>query len=258
MTAPAQLPTYRADGPEDAPVLVLGPSLGTTHDVWAAQVPALARGRRLIRYDLPGHVPDAPIPEKPITMDDLADGVLALLDSLDVREFSIAGVSLGGAVAATTAVRAPDRVERLALCCTSARFGDPEPWNERAEQVRGDGLEPMVDTLIGRWFTAPFAADRPQPVQNVVEMLHGVDPEGYARCCEAIAAYDLRDRLGDISAPTLVVAGADDPSTPVDHAQALADGIPGARLTVVPAAAHLANVQFPALVTEAIIGHLDG
>lgn len=258
MTAPAQLPTYRADGPEDAPVLVLGPSLGTTHDVWAPQVPALARSRRLIRYDLPGHVPDAPIPKKTITVDDLADGVLALLDSLGVQRFAIGGVSLGGAIAATTAVRAPDRVDRLALCCTSARFGDPGPWNERAEQVRADGLEPMVDTLIGRWFTAPFAADHPEPVRDIVDMLHGVDPEGYARCCEAIAAYDLRDRLGDIAAPTLVVAGADDPSTPVDHAQVLADGIPGARLTVVPAAAHLANVQFPALVTEAIIGHLDG
>lgn len=258
MSASALLPSYRADGPEGAPVLVLGPSLGTTHDVWAPQVPALVRTHRVIRYDLPGHVPDAPVPGAPVTVDDLADGVLALLDSLGVRRFAIGGVSLGGAIAATAAVRASDRVERLVLCCTSARFGDPEPWHERARQVRRAGLAPMVDTLIGRWFTGAYAADRPEPVREVVTMLHGVQPEGYARCCEAIAAYDLRDRLSRITAPTLIVAGADDPSTPPDHARVLEEGIAGARLTVVPDAAHLANVQFPGPVTDAMTAHLGG
>lgn len=256
MSQPA-IPYHRVDGPEDAPVLVLGPSLGTTHDMWAPQLAALTGSWRVVRYDLPGHVPDAPVPPEPITMDDLADGVLALADSLGVRRFAVGGVSLGGAIAATAA-RAADRVDRLVLCCTSARFGDPEPWHVRAATVRRDGLDPMVDTLIGRWFTGAYAADRPAPVRRIVDMLHGVAPEGYARCCEAIAGYDLRDRLTGITARTLVIAGADDPATPVEHARVLADGIPGARLTVVPDAAHLANVQHPEAVTAEIVTHLTG
>ena len=159
-------------------------------------------------------------------------------------------------IAATTAVRAPGRVERLVLCCTSARFGDPGPWHERAETVRTRGMAPMVDPLIGRWFTGAYAAGRPEPVRRVVDMLHGVDPAGYARCCEAIAGYDLRGRLAGITAPALVIAGADDSSTPVEHGRVLADGIPDARLAVVPDAAHLANVQRPEAVTAEIVAQL--
>lgn len=251
-------PPYRVDGPADAPVLVLGPSLGTTHDVWAAQLPELSASWRVIRYDLPGHVADGLRPDATPSVDELADGVLALLTDLGVRSFAIGGVSLGGAIAATTAVRAPERVERLVLSCTSARFGEPGPWRERATTVRENGLAPMVETLIGRWFTGDYARDRPEPVQRVSDMLHGVDAEGYAWCCEAIAAYDLRDRLPEITAPALVIAGADDPSTPVDHAETLAHGIPGSELLVVPGAAHLANVQRPEVVTPAITGYLAG
>jgi len=247
---------YRADGPEDAPVLMLGPSLGTTHDVWEPQLEALTRTHRVIRYDLPGHTPGAPVPPDPVSVADLADDVLALADSLGVGRFAVGGVSLGGAIAATAAVRAADRVDRLVLCCTSARFGDPEPWRERAALVRSKGMEPMVDTLIGRWFTGAYATGRPEPVRRVVDMLNGVDPAGYARCCEAIAGYDLRDRLAGVTARTLVIAGADDPSTPVEHARVLAEGIPGARLAVIPEAAHLANVQRPEAVTAEIVAHL--
>ncbi|HEY3685875.1 MAG TPA: 3-oxoadipate enol-lactonase [Streptosporangiaceae bacterium] len=249
-------PCYRVDGPDDAPVLVLGPSLGTTHDVWAPQMPALAASWRVIRYDLPGHVPGTALPSGEPTVDDLAAGVLSLVTDLGVGRFAIGGVSLGGAIAATAAVRAPDRVERLVLCCTSARFGDPEPWRERAGLVRRAGMAPMVDTLIDRWFTGAYARDRPAPVRRITDMLNDVDPEGYARCCTAIASYDLRDRLPEITAPTLVIAGADDPSTPVAHAEILTAGIPGAELAVIPGAAHLANVQRPDLVTPRITAHL--
>lgn len=248
---------YRADGPPGAPVLLLGPSLGTSHDVWAPQLPALAEAYRVVRYDLPGHVPGSAVPAEPFSIADLADGVLALADSLGVETFAVGGISLGGAIAATTAVRAPDRVAKLVLCCTSARFGDPEPWRERAALVRDQGMPAVIDMAITRWFTEEYAAGRPEPVQRIVDMLNGVAPEGYARCCEALAAYDLRDSLPEITASTLVIAGADDPSTPVGHARVLADGIPDARLAVIPDAAHLANVQRPEPVTAEILAHLS-
>ena len=248
---------YRADGPGDAPVLLLGPSLGTSHDVWAPQLDALAASYRVIRYDLPGHVPGSAVPREPFSIDDLADAVLALADSLGADTFAVGGISLGGAIAATTAVRAPGRVAKAVRCCTSDRFSDPAPWNDRAALVRAQGMDAVIDMAITRWFTEAYAAGRPEPVQRIVDILHAVGPEGYARCCEAIAGYDLRDRLPEITASTLVIAGADDPSTPVAHAEVLSGGIAGARLAVVPDAAHLANVQRPEAVTAEILAHLS-
>ncbi|GAA3070950.1 4-carboxymuconolactone decarboxylase [Streptosporangium carneum] len=278
---------HRLDGPERAPLLVLGPSLGTTLEVWDPQLEALAASWRVLRYDLPGHGGSAPATEA--TLDLLADAVLDLVGELTGEErFAIGGISLGGAVAATVAARVPGRVTHLVLCCSSARFGEPGPWLERAEAVRRDGMKPLADVLPGRWFASCQARDVPEggdaraggpgggvpgtgdpggdrtasavsgDVARVLRMPYGTDAGSYAACCEAIAGYDLTGGLGAITAPTLVVAGADDPATPVGHAVALATGIAGALLAVVPEAAHLANVEQAATVTAAIVRHLGG
>jgi 3-oxoadipate enol-lactonase len=250
---------HRFDGPEDAPVVVLGPSLGTTLDLWAPQLAALTEGWRVLRYDLPGHG-GSPAPpgraagggtEPRLTMADLAGEVLALLDLYGLRRVAYCGISIGGAIGTTLAVTAPDRVASLVLCCTSARFGPPEAWRERAALVRRKGTEPLVEATRGRWFTPGFADPEPQ-----LAMLRVAEAEGYAACCEAIAGFDLRDRLAEVRAPTLVIAGAGDPATPVEHAKLLLGGIPGAGLCVVSPAAHLANVERPEEVGEAIVRHL--
>ncbi|MBO4274020.1 3-oxoadipate enol-lactonase [Microbispora triticiradicis] len=243
------IPHHRFDGPPDAPVVVLGPSLGTTLDLWEPQLAALTRTSRVLRYELPGHGGSPAV--SGFTVDDLAAGVLALLDRHDHGRFSYAGVSLGGAVGTTLALRAPDRVASLVLCCTSARFGTPESWRERAALVRAEGTGPLVETTRSRWFTAGFPG-----AGRYLDMLRGADPEGYAACCDALAAFDVRDRLGEVRAPTLVVAGAEDPATPPAHAEVLAEGIPDATLLVVPGAAHLATAERPDVVTEAIVRHL--
>lgn len=246
------VPHHRLDGPEGAPVIVLGPSLGTSMDLWLPQLPALTRKWRVLRYDLPGHG-GAHAPDGPFTVEDLAGGIVAMLDRLGIGEAAYAGVSLGGAVGSALALRAPDRVGSLVLCCTSPRFGDPGPWHERAALVRREGVGPVAATASGRWFTPAFTGAGPY-----VAMLRATDPEGYAGCCEALARFDVTARLGELSAPTLVVAGAQDgPTPPRGHADRLAGGIPGARLVIVEGAAHLANAERPAPVTDAIIGHLD-
>jgi 3-oxoadipate enol-lactonase len=245
-------PQYRLDGPEDAPVVVLGPSLGTSMDLWSPQLPALTRGWRVLRYDLPGHG-GAPAPDAPFTVEDLAGGVAALLDDLGIERAAYAGVSLGGAIGTALALRAPERVAALILCCTSARFGDPGPWRERAALVRREGVGPVAGSAAGRWFTPAFTH-----AETYVAMLRATDPAGYAACCDALAAFDATGRLGDITAPTLVIAGAQDaPTPPRGHADRLADGIPGARLTVIEGAAHLANAERPVAVTREITAHLD-
>ncbi|SEG62076.1 3-oxoadipate enol-lactonase / 4-carboxymuconolactone decarboxylase [Thermomonospora echinospora] len=242
---------HRLDGPASGPPVLLGPSLGTSLAVWEPQVPALARARRVVRWDLPGHggSPAALLPAGS-TIADLGRLVLDLADSLGVGRFAYAGISLGGAVGAWLAVHHPDRISSLVMVCSSARFGEPEGWHERAALVRAKGTGPLADTAPARWFTPGFVAG------SLVDDIRAADPEGYAACCEALAGYDLRDALDRITAPTLVIAGREDQATPPAHARELADGIPGAGLVEVPGAAHLAGVERPAPVTSALLGHL--
>ncbi|WP_031517874.1 3-oxoadipate enol-lactonase [Streptomyces sp. NRRL F-5123] len=242
------------DGRADAPVLILGPSLGTGVRLWDAQVAALARGRRVVRYDLPGHggTPAALLREP--TVAGIAALVLELADSLGVRTFAYAGVSLGGAVGTWLAVHRPERVESLALVCSSARFGEPEAWRERARRVREEGVDGLAATAAGRWFTPGFEAT--DTARALVADHRTVDPKGYADCCDALAAFDLRGELARIQAPTLVVAGRQDTATPPVHARELADGIDGSSLVEINGAAHLAPVQQPQRVLHALLDHL--
>jgi 3-oxoadipate enol-lactonase len=259
-SAPSPL-HHVVDGPPDAPVLLMGASLGTTTAMWDPQVDALARHLRVVRFDHRGHG-GSPVPPGPYTIGHLARDVLRLLDDLHVAHASVAGLSLGGMVGMALAAYAPERVDRLALVCTSAHMPPAQAWHERAAAVRRDGTAALADGALGRWFTPAFAAERPDVTGRFATMLADTPDEGYAACCEAIAAMDLRDRLGDVRAPTLVVAGADDPATPPEHAHTIAEAVTAgggaASVAVVPDAAHLAGVEQPEAVTSLLLAHLTG
>ena len=244
------------EDPEEAPVLIASNSLGTTLRMWDDQAPTLLESFRLLRYDHRGHG-DSPVPPGPYAIDDLGQDILALLDRLEVERFSFCGLSIGGMVGMWLASEAPERVERLVLCCTSARFEPPDDWNSRAETVRADGVDAIADAVLERWFTPGFREDRPDVVEWGGNMLRNTPAEGYAGCCEAIRDADLHSKLGAIRAPTLVIAGADDPAAPPDAAELIRDSIPDARLVVVEQAAHLANVEQPVAVTRAVLEHLE-
>jgi 3-oxoadipate enol-lactonase len=242
-------------GPEDAPALVLSGSLGTTRELWSRQVPPLAERFRVLTYDHSGHGASE-LPGQPCTVEALAQGLLGLLDELELERVSLCGVSLGAMVGMALALHVPDRVERLVLACTSAYLGPPEPWAERARVVRAEGMEAIADTVVGRWFTPALAVHEPETPSRFRAMLVATPREGYARCCEAVGAWDAREWLSLIAAPVLVVAGEDDQATPLAHAGSLAAGIPGARLHVLRDAAHLANVERAEAFTEAVLEHL--
>ena len=246
---------YLLEGPEDALVLVLSNSLGTTLAMWDEQAPALSERFRLLRYDHRGHG-GSPVPPGPYKIEDLGRDVLVLLDRLEVERFSFCGLSIGGVVGMWLAREAPERVERLVLCCTSARFA-PDTFDSRARTVRANGVGAIADAVVERWFTPAFREGRPEVAEWARRMLLETPAEGYAGCCEAVRDADLSGRLGQISAPTLVIAGADDPAAPPDQAELIRNSIPDASLEVIPDAAHLANIEQPEAITRAILEHLS-
>jgi 3-oxoadipate enol-lactonase len=223
-------------------VLVLANALGTSVELWAPQLPRLEPRFEVLRFPHRGRD----------SVDALGADVLDRLDEAGVDRVSFCGLSLGGAVGMWVAANAPERIARLVLACTSARFGSPEAWHERAALVRASGTEAVVELTLGRWFTPGFRDTEPYR-----QMLLDTPREDYAAQCEALATWDFRDRLGEIAAPTLVLAAAEDPSTPAEeHGRVLAEGIAGARLVVLPGAAHLANVEQPEAFADAVLEHL--
>jgi 3-oxoadipate enol-lactonase len=247
--------SYRIDGPADAPVVVLSNSLGATRSMWDAQVPALAERFRVIGYDVRGHG-ESPSPPGPYTLDDLADDVVALLDEVGAERAHLVGVSLGGMTAMRLAVREPQRVDRMVLLCTSAST-DPTHFRERAAAVRRGGTAPLAQAIVSRWVTPGFAAAHPEVMARLEAMVAGADDEGYAACCEVVADVELRADLPRISAPTLVVSGADDLALPPEHQRVIAEGISGAELVTLSPGAHILTVEQPLQVIGAILGHLD-
>lgn len=247
---------HHVEGPGDASVVVLGPSLGTTLAMWDDLAATLAKTYRVVRFDLRGHG-GSPVPPGPYTTDELAEDVLALTDSLGVDRFAFVGLSLGGAVGQVLGLAHPERLTALVLCCTGPSFGDPQTWRERASRVRAEGMSWLVGPTRGRWFTPGFLETHPAESGRLLDMIAATSPAGYAACCDALAAYDVTGRLGEITVPTRVVAGAQDPVSPPSVARVLAQGIPGADLVVLDDASHIANIAQPAAFGRAVLEHLE-
>jgi 3-oxoadipate enol-lactonase len=247
--------SYTIEGIPGSPFLVLTPSLGTTTTLFEPQEGILAPHFRILRHDLPGHGHSHP-PEEPVSVESIARGVLGVLDDLHVERASFCGVSLGGMVAMWLGANAPERVDRLVLASTGAKLGAREDFYARAKLVRDEGTAAVVDGVRERWFTPAFR-DSPTALR-ILDELAAVPPEAYAACCEAAGDFDLRAELGRIAAPTLVVAGAEDPLVTPDVVEALVGGIPDAHAAEIPDAAHLANVEQPEAFDAAVIGHLEG
>lgn len=244
---------YHLDGPDDAPVLVLSPSLGTTTTLWDAALPELSVRFRVLRHDLPGHG-RSPTPQGPVGIEDIGGGVLSLLDGLEVERASFCGVSIGGMVGMWLSANVPERIDRLALCCTGAKLGAREDYAERAELVRREGTAVTVEGARRRWFTEGFQDS--DAARRILDDLAAVPAEGYAACAEAVGAFDFRDKLNRILSPTLLLFGADDPVTPPDVRETLLGGITGAR-TVTVSGAHLAVAEQPEAFAAALLTHLE-
>mgnify|MGYP006283535335 FL=1 len=245
---------YQIEGAADAPVLVLSNSLGTTLDMWSPQMPALLEHFRVLRYDTRGHGQSEVTPG-PYTIAQLGADVVALLDHLQIARAHFCGLSMGGMTGMWLGIHAPNRIRKLVLCNTSAAIGVPDMWNARIAQVRQDGMTTVIPAVLERWFTADFLAQAPVQVERVRAMLAATSVEGYVANCAAVRDMDQRAELSRVSAPTLVIAGRYDKSTPPEHGEFIAKAIHGARYVELNAA-HLSNWEVAQSFTRQLVDFL--
>ncbi len=252
---------YRAE----LPLLVLGPSLGTSASaLWTECAAGLTDVFDVVAWDLPGHGYNYSVPEESFTMSELADGVLRVLEEiLEQRDqyrgsFAYAGDSVGGSVGLQLLLDHPGRVASAVLLCTGATIGSAATWAGRLGQVSVSGTSVLVPGSTERWFGPGFIDRAPATASALLHALQDTDDRGYIQVCEALAGFDVRERLGEIGAPVLAVAGSADSTTPTEKLREIADGVLHGRLVELPGAAHLVPAEEPGEVARLIRQHVLG
>ena len=249
---------YRLDGPQGAPVLVLSNSLGTDLGMWDAQIPAFTEHFQVLRYDTRGHGQSL-VSEGPYSIEQLGRDVLALLDALHIERAHFCGLSMGGLIGQWLGIHAGERLNKLVVCNTAAKIGEPSVWNPRIEMVLRDGPAAMAglrDASIARWFTADYAQAHPEQVKRITDMLAATSPQGYAANCAAVRDADFRDQLAAIKVPTLVIAGTEDAVTPPSGSHFIQEQVAGAQYAEFYAA-HLSSVQAGDAFSQRVLAFLS-
>ncbi|HZF24163.1 MAG TPA: 3-oxoadipate enol-lactonase [Burkholderiales bacterium] len=247
---------YAVEG--KGPWVVLSHSLACNHSMWDEQADALKRHYRVLRFDTRGHG-GSDAPDGAYTLDMLAEDLLGLLDSLSIEETHFVGLSMGGMIGMTFALAHPDRFRSLVLCDTSSRIpAEATPvWEGRIKTAAEQGMEPLVEPTLQRWFTEAFYKSNKAMMKRVGQMIRTTRPAGYIGCCHAIPNINLTDRLGAISCPVQVIVGEQDVGTPVAMSRAIHDAIPGSKLVIIPSASHLSNLEQPELFNKALLSFLS-
>ncbi len=247
---------YAIDG--QGPDVVLSHSLACDGSMWEEQVTPLARSCRVIRYDTRGHGGSAAT-KAPYTLDLLADDLKAFLDVMGIRRPHFAGLSMGGMIGQTCALRYPGIFRTLVLCDTTSSY-PPEAvpvWDERIRIARAQGMGALVESTLSRWFTEPFRHARPDAVKRFAALISGTPVEGYAGCSQALVRIDVTARLKTLELPALVIVGEQDPGTPVAMARAIHENLPNSELAVIASAAHISNVEQPDAFTKVLLRFLE-
>jgi len=247
---------YRVDGPEDGPVVLLANGLTSDYMMWDAQMPALTDKYRVLRYDQRGHG-GSEATKPPYSFDMLAEDAHGLLSVLGIAKVHFCGFSMGGMTALVFATKHPEMLHGLTLCDTTCRMADPGMWDGFAMAARDFGLAVLAEPTLENCFTAEFRETNPADVERVGDMIAATSLDGFVGCCNAIEEMDNEHLLAEVTVPTLVMVGAEDPMTTVDDAQRLHDGIAGSRLAVLDGAAHFSNIEQPEAFNIALRSFLD-
>lgn len=247
----------RSDGDPDGPSIVLLHSAGCDLRMWDAHIPVLGERFHVVRVDARGHGrSDAPPP--PYTVDRFGADVIAVMNDFRIERAHLVGESLGGLVGLWVAAHHPDRVERAVFSGTAARIGTAATWQQRADAVRAGGTEAVTDLVMSRFFSASFRRDHPEVVGWFADVLRSQPRHGYEATCLALRDADLWDDVGAIRAPSLVLVGDEDVSTPVSDARRLHDGIDGSQILTLEGAGHLCSVERTGTFDDVVARFLRG
>jgi 3-oxoadipate enol-lactonase len=248
---------YEVHGAEGKPWLVFSHSLACNVRMWDGQVEAFKDRYRVLCYDTRGHGQSA-APQGPYTLEGLADDLKSLLEHLGVKKANFVGLSMGGMIGQTFALKYPGVFETLTLADTTSRYpaGAASMWQERIKVAETKGMEALVQGTLERWFTPGFRQERKAEVDRVAAQILKTPVAGYVGCCHAIPRFDVTDRLKELKLRALVVCGEEDPATPPAMARDIEKNLPGARLALIPRAAHLANIEQPAAFNRALADFL--
>lgn len=242
------------DGRRDAPMLMFSSSLGTTLDMWAVQAQALGEHFAILCYDTRGHGGSVVTPGA-YCIADLADDAVAIMDALDLRQVNFCGLSMGGMIGLWLGMHAPSRISRLVVANSAPQIAPPQLWNDRIATVRQHGMSAIADGVSQRWFTADFIRREPDTVNAIKRMIVETPLEGYVSCCAAVRDFDVRDSMGKIALPVMVIAGDADPATPPHLTQQISQAISASRFELLPAA-HLSNIECAGAFNRALSNFL--
>ena len=247
---------YEIEG--EGPLVTMSHSLACNLSMWDEQVRALRERYRVLRFDTRGHGQTS-APSGAYSLDQLAGDLLALLKGLGIERTHFVGLSMGGMIGQVFALAHPNMIESLVLCDTTSRYPATATavWEERIRTVGAQGMAPMVEPTLGRWFTAPFRTQRPEMMARVGAMIGQTPPSGYIGCCHALPKIDVTSRLAELHCPALVIVGEEDPGTPVDMAREIQAALPGAELEILRSASHLSNLEQPAEFNRVLLRFLD-
>lgn len=247
---------YTIEG--EGPWLAMSHSLACNLHMWDEEAKRLSKRYKVLRYDTRGHG-ESSAPAGAYTLELLADDLHALLQALGVQSAHFVGLSMGGMIGQTYALKYPGMFKSLALCDTTSRYPAEAAglWAERIKTVEAQGMEPLVAPTLERWFTAPFRQARPEVVAKVAAMIRSTPVPGYVGCSHAIPKINVTARLAEIRCPSVVIVGKDDPGTPVAMAEEIHQALPGSELVIIPAAAHLSNLEQPDAFNQALAKFLD-
>lgn len=248
--------TYKLDGPEDAPVIMLSNSLMSNHTMWDPQMAVLTESFRVLRYDTRGHG-DTDAPQGPYTIKLLAEDAVALLDALGIDKVHFAGLSMGGMIAQYMGANFSQRVHSLLLCDTASEMPTLEMWNDRISTARDNGISALLEGTLNRWFTPPFLENDKAAVEKVAQMIRTTDTGGYIGCASAVRDMSQTSILSQISVPTIIIVGEDDPACTVEQSRVLEEHIKGSELVIIKNAAHLSNIEKTDEFNDAMISFLQ-
>jgi 3-oxoadipate enol-lactonase len=242
----------------NGPWLTMSHSLACNLHMWDPQMPALAGKFKVLRFDTRGHGQSS-APAGEYTLEQLADDLKTLLDGLAIAQTHFAGLSMGGMIGQAFALKYPGVFQSMVLADTTSRR-PPEAakmWGDRIQTAQAGGMDALVESMLERWFTAPYRQSRRDVMQRIGDGIRSTPVAGFAGCCHAISRVDYLDRLKEIRVPALVIVGEHDHGTPPEAARVIHQNLAGSEFKLIPSAAHLSNIEQAEFFNEAMIRFLD-